>query len=46
MRSAIQLHIRGLRAERLAVPEPATRLSDLVRRHGPTDIYTSVRVAA
>ena len=46
MRSALALHIRGLREAGLAVPRPATPLTKLVRRGGHEQVYTIVRVAA
>jgi predicted RNase H-like HicB family nuclease len=46
MRSAIRLHIDGLRAERLPVPRPTTSLARLVRARGVDEIYAVVQVAA
>ena len=46
MRSAIRLHIDGLRAHRLPVPRPATKLATLVRERGVEQIYAVVQVAA
>jgi len=46
MRSALRFHIDGLRARRLPVPRPTTKLSALVRERGVEQIYTVVQVAA
>lgn len=46
MRSAMSFHVDGLRASRMPVPRPTTKLSTLVREHGPDQIYTVVQVAA
>ena len=46
MRSAMTMHLEGLRADKLKVPPPRTRLSALVRRQGDEHVYAVVRVAA
>jgi predicted RNase H-like HicB family nuclease len=46
MRSAMRFHIDGLRAQRLPVPRPTTKLSTLVRERGAEQIYTLVQIAA
>jgi len=46
MRSALTLHIRGLREAGLAVPRPATPLTKLARRGGREQVDSVVRVAA
>jgi len=46
MRSALTLHIRGLREAGLAVPRPATPLTKLARRGGREQVDAVVRVAA
>ncbi len=46
MGSAMAMHIEGLKADKLRVPAPRTRLSSLVRRHANGNVYTVVRVAA
>ena len=46
MRSALTMHLRGLRQDGLAAPRASTPLAKLVRRNGTDQIYTVVRVAA
>jgi predicted RNase H-like HicB family nuclease len=46
MRSALRFHIDGLRAQRLPVPRPATKLSTLVRERGVGHIYAVLQIAA
>jgi len=46
MRSAMRMHVRGLRGAGLRVPHPVTRLSKLVRQRGSDQLYTLLRVAA
>jgi predicted RNase H-like HicB family nuclease len=46
MRSALTMHVRGLREEGLPAPRATTPLTKLVRRRRSDQIYTIVRVAA
>jgi predicted RNase H-like HicB family nuclease len=46
MRSALRLHIDALRARRLPVPRPTTKLATLVREQGVEQIYTVLQIAA
>lgn len=46
MRSALTMHLRGLREDGIAAPRAITPLGKLVRRNGTDQIYAVVRVAA
>ena len=46
MRSALAMHLRGLREDGQSAPRAVTQLATLVRRNGADQIYTVLRVAA
>ena len=46
MRSALTMHLRGLREDGHTAPRAITPLAKLVRRNGADQIYAVVRVAA
>ena len=46
MRSALSMHIRGLREDGHPAPRAVTPLSKLVRRNGADQIYAVLSVAA
>jgi predicted RNase H-like HicB family nuclease len=46
MRSALRMHLRGLRADGQGPPPAVTPLSWVVRRDKSAEIYTVIRVAA
>jgi predicted RNase H-like HicB family nuclease len=46
IRSALSMHLRGMREDGLPAPRSATPLAKLVRRNGVDQIYAVVRVAA
>jgi predicted RNase H-like HicB family nuclease len=46
MRSALTMHLRGLREDGRTAPRATTPLAKLVRRNGADQIYAVVRVAA
>ena len=46
IRSALSMHLRGMREDGLPAPRATTPLTKLVRRNGVDQIYAVVRVAA